>query len=374
MTDTVDIRALLRFAVENGASDVLLTAGAAPVVRVNGDLMYTNAETLSPEASKKTVYGVLTDEQIARFEAEKELDFSLFVKGVHRFRGNAFLQRGCVGAAFRLIPERVPSREELGLPPVVEDLCTGHQGLVIVCGPTGHGKSTTQACMLDIINERRKLHIITVEDPIEYIHGNKKSVVEQREVGDDTTSFSSALRHVLRQDPDVVLVGEMRDLETMSAALTAAETGHLVITTLHTNDAVQSVDRLLDTFPPHQQGQVRTQLAFCLQAVIAQRLVPQADGKGRALAVEILRNVPAVGHLIREGKTHGIYTVMETQSREGMCTMDASLKRLYMRGLITRSDAQTRMRNPNLLTSGGLAPEPTGRGKGKSKSKGKGKG
>ena len=365
MADAVDIRALLQFAVDKGASDVLLTAGASPVVRVNGELMYTNAETLTPEASKKTVYSVLTDEQIARFEANKELDFSLFVKDVHRFRGNVFLQRGCVGAAFRLIPERAPSREELGLPPVVEDFCTRYQGLIIVTGPTGHGKSTTQACMLDIINERRKLHVVTVEDPIEYIHYNKKSVIEQREVGDDTRSFAAALRHVLRQDPDVILVGEMRDLETMSAALTAAETGHLVITTLHTNDAVQSVDRLLDTFPPHQQNQVRTQLAFCLLAVIAQRLVPQADGKGRVLAIEILRNIPAVGHLIREGKIHNIYTVMETQMREGMCTMDASLKRLYLRGLITREAARTRMRNPELLAHGAVIPDPADSGDGK---------
>jgi len=354
----IDMRKLLTFAVEQQASDVLITAGAPPMVRINGELIATKGEPLDPETSKKTVYSILTDDQIARFEEKRELDFSLYLKGLEqRFRGNAFLQRGCVGAAFRLIPERIPTREELELPPVIEEFCNYHQGLIIVTGPTGHGKSTTQACMIDIINQRRRAHIITIEDPIEYVHHNRNSIIEQREVGEDTHSFASALRHVLRQDPNVILIGEMRDLETMSAALTAAETGHLVITTLHTNDAVQSVDRLLDAFPPHQQGQVRTQLAFCLLAVIAQRLVPRSDGKGRIVAVEILRNIPAVAHLIREGKTHNIYTVMETHQREGMCTMDAALKKLYLRGLISREEARTRMRNPEQLSRGALGPE-----------------
>ena len=255
-----------------------------------------------------------------------------------------------MAAVFRVIPDRVPQLETLGLPPILKDLALRPQGLLLVTGPTGHGKSTTQAAMVDLINTTRKAHIITVEDPIEFLHRNRLSVVEQREVGDDTQGFAQALRRVLRQAPDVILIGEMRDLETMSAALTAAETGHLVISTLHTNDAVQSVDRILDSFPAHQANQVRSQLSLSLLAVFAQRLLPRADGQGLTVASELLINNPASAHLIREGKTHHLYSVMETHGREGMHTLDLSLKGLYLRGAITKEEALRRMRNPDALT------------------------
>jgi len=348
----MDMGELLGFAAERQASDLILTSHVPPILRIDGEMRFVAAEPLAAEETKQLVYGVLDDGQIAQFEAENELDFSLFLKGRHRFRGNVFLQRGCVGAVFRLIPDKLPTFQELGLPPLLEEFTMAHQGLILVTGPTGHGKSTTQAAMINIINNRRRCHIVTVEDPVEFVHESKKSVVEQREVGLDTQSFARALRHVLRQAPDVILIGEIRDLDTISAALTAAETGHLVITTLHTNDAVQSIDRLVDTFPPHQQSQVRSQLALCLLAVITQRLVPRADGKGRIVAVELLRNNSATAHLIREGKIHNIYTVMETHGREGMCTMDNALKQLYLKGLIAREEAQRRMRNPQMLTMG----------------------
>ena len=348
----MDMGELLDFAAERKASDLILTAHVPPILRIDGEMRFVAGEPLGPEETKQLVYGVLDDGQIAHFEAENELDFSLFLRELHRFRGNAFLQRGCVGAVFRLIPNSLPTLEQLGLPLILEDFAMAQQGLVLITGPTGHGKSTTQAAMIDIINHRRRCHIVTIEDPVEFVHESDNSVVEQREVGLDTKSFANALRHVLRQAPDVILIGEIRDLDTISAALTAAETGHLVITTLHTNDAVQSIDRLVDTFPPHQQSQVRSQLALCLLAVAAQRLVPRADGKGRVVAVELLKNNSAAAHLIREGKIHNIYTVMETHAREGMCTMDNALKQLYLKGLITRDEAKRRMRNPQMLTMG----------------------
>ena len=356
----MDIAELFGFAQARSASDLILTADSPPILRIDGEMRLVAADPLTAEQTKQLIYGILDDSQIARFESEHELDFSLFVKGTQHFRGNIFLQRGFVGAAFRLIPEHLPKLSELGLPPVIEQLCMAQQGLILVTGPTGHGKSTTQAAMIDIINERRRAHIVTVEDPLEFIHKSKTSVIEQREVGLDTKSFASALRHVLRQAPDVILIGEIRDLETISTALTAAETGHLVITTLHTNDAMQSIDRLVDVFPPHQQAQVRSQLALCLLAVIAQRLVPRADGHGRVLAVELLRNNAASSHLIREGKTHNIYTVLETHAREGMCTMDASLKQLYLQGIITREEARQRMKSPDQLTMSGVVPAASG--------------
>ncbi len=346
----VEITKLLQFAVEKEASDVLITAGSPPMVRIHGDLQYTKGGGLTREQTKKMAYGLLDDEQIARFESTKELDFSLELQNKYRFRGNMYLQRGCVGVALRLIPTGIPTLEELKLPTLIEDLAVEHQGLIIITGPTGHGKSTTQAAMIDIINERRKVHIVTIEDPIEFLHKNKNSVVDQREVGPDTRSFASALKHVLRQDPDVILVGEMRDLETISTALTAAETGHLVISTLHTNDTVQTVDRLIDVFPSHQQSQIRTQLAFTLLAVIAQRLLPLKDGGGRIVATEAMRNNSAVAHLIRDGKAQNIYTVLETHAREGMWTMDTSIKQLYQEGLISKETARRRMRHPEILT------------------------
>ena len=350
---SVDMGELFEFAAEKGASDLILTVGTPPILRINGEMRILAGDQLPAEEVKSLVYGILDDSQIAAFESERELDFSLFVKGAHRFRGNVFLQRGCVAAVFRLIPDGMPSLSELGLPTVLEEFAMCAQGLVLVTGPTGHGKSTTQAAMINIINERRRCHIVTIEDPIEFVHKSRNSIIEQREVGLDTHSFSNALRHVLRQAPDVILIGELRDLDTISAALTAAETGHLVITTLHTNDAVQSIDRLVDIFPPHQQNQVRSQLALSLLAVVAQRLVPRADGKGRTVAVELLRNNSASAHLIREGKIHNIYTVMETGARDGMCTMDASLKQLYLMGAVSREEARRRMRNPDQLTVGG---------------------
>lgn len=345
----MDITQLLRFGIERGASDILITANSPPVVRLNGELTVTKATALTPMDTRTLVYSVLTDPQKAKFEAEKELDFSLSFQEKYRFRGNAYVQRGCVAANFRLIPSKIPSLEELNLPPIIEEFALMHQGLVIVSGPTGHGKTTTQAAMISTVNNKRRCHIVTVEDPIEFVHTNNKSVVDQREVGTDTLSFASALKHVLRQDPDVILVGEMRDLETVATTLTAAETGHLVIATLHTNDAVQSIDRMIDVFPPHQQQQVRSQLALCLLAVISQRLLPRADKTGRIVAVEVMRNIVAVANLIREGKIHNVYTVMETQSKEGMQTMDSSVKSLYLKGLITYEEAKQRMRDPKML-------------------------
>ena len=344
----MDLKKLLMFAEREQASDVIVTAGAPPTIRIHGELKYVDESSLKPEEAKRSIYGVLSDVQIALFERDSELDISLQIKG-QRYRVNVFLQRGNVGAAFRLIQSAIPRLKDLGLPVILRDLALARQGLVIVTGPTGHGKSTTQACMIDIVNRECTRHIVTIEDPIEYLHENKNSVIEQREIGQDTRSFAAALRHVLRQDPDVILIGEMRDQETIATAITAAETGHLVITTLHTNDAVQTIDRILDCFPPHQQPQVRSQLAFSLLAVVAQRLIPTADGKGRAVACELLRNIPAVGHLIRDAKIQNLYTVMETHAREGMCTMDTSIKRLYLHGTISEEEAASRMRHPELL-------------------------
>ena len=340
---------LFRLAIEQDASDILVTAGSSPSLRVAGQLVRVDTPPLSRDEVRDLTYSVLRAEQIAQFEQEFELDFSLAIGDGRRARGNAYFQRGTVAAAFRLIPAQIPTMEKLLLPRVVGELALASQGLVVVSGPTGHGKSTTLAAMIDIINTHRRVHIITMEDPIEYIHTNRQSVIDQREVGFDTKSFARALRHVLREDPDVILVGEMRDLETISAALTAAETGHLVLATLHTNDAVQSVDRLIDVFPPHQQEQIRIQLGFCLLAVIAQRLLPRKDGNGRIVATEIMRNVFAVANLIRERQTHQIYAMMETHAREGMHTFDANLHELYRKGLISREVAASFMRSPRLL-------------------------
>ena len=342
---------ILRFAVEKKASDVIITTKVPPAVRVDGALLHVNVPPLRPEDTKKLIYDILTDEQIARFEREKELDFSVALGDEHRFRVNCYWQRDTVGAAFRVIQRDIPNLEELGVPEIMRHIALRPQGLVIISGPTGHGKSTTQAALIDIINTEKRVHVVTVEDPIEFLHESKLSVIDQREVGQDTLSFAEALRHVLRQDPDVILVGEIRDLETVRAALTAAETGHMVITTLHTNDAVQSVDRVVDVFPPHQQNQVRTQLSFCLLAVLSQRLLQRKGGGQRVLATELLLNNPAVANLIRESKTHQIYGAMETEARIGMYTMDSSLKDLYLKGVITRQEATQRMKNPGLLES-----------------------
>lgn len=340
---------VLHLAMDKGASDVLLTVGVPPALRVDGDLLYTKADPLTPQDTQRLVYDILTDEQIAKFEREKELDFSLALEDEYRFRVNCYWQRDSVGAAFRLIPKEIPSLEELGAPAIMRELVLHQQGLILITGPTGHGKSTTQAALIGVINAEKKLHIVTIEDPIEFLHTSKNSVIDQREVGQDTLSFSEALRHVLRQDPDVILIGEMRDLETMATALTAAETGHLVIATLHTNDAVQSLDRIVDSFPPYQQSQVRAQLSFCLLAILSQRLLPRKGGGRRVLATELLCHNAAVANLIREGKNHQIYGVMETQAKMGMYTLDWCLKDLYRKGVIEREDARRRMKAPQLL-------------------------
>ena len=340
---------VLRFAVDKVASDVLITAGQPPMVRVEGDLHALNRPPLRPAETQKLIYDVLSDDQITRFEQQRELDFSVTLEEKHRFRVNCYWQRDSVAAAFRVIPMTMPNLEELGVPPLMRDLTLRPQGLILITGPTGHGKSTTQAALIDIVNTEKKVHIVTIEDPIEFIHTGKTSVIDQREVGQDTHSFAEALRHVLRQDPDVILVGEMRDLETIRTALTAAETGHMVIATLHTNDAVQAIDRMVDIFPPYQQGQVRLQLSFCLLCILSQRLLPRKGGGRRVLATELLFNNPAIGNLVREGKTQNIYSVLETQSRLGMHTMDSSVKKLYLAGTITREEARRWMKNPQML-------------------------
>ena len=347
----LDIGRFFEAAIKRGASDLLFTAGVPPCVRINGQISQFDLQPLNAEQTLKLLYSVLNQEQVARFEAELELDFSIQYQDRARFRGNAYRQRGAVAAVFRLIPAEISKPAELGLPPVLEELVMQPQGLLLFTGPTGHGKSTSQAALIDVVNQRKRLHIITVEDPIEYLHLSKNCVIDQRDVGQDTHSFASALKHVLRQDPDIVLIGELRDLETMAAGLTAAETGHLVLATLHTNSAIQAVDRIIDVFPPHQQNQVRTQLSFCLLAIVAQRLLPRLDGSGRVLAVEILRNIPGVSNLIREGKTAQIATMLETHAKFGMQTMDASIKDLYRKGSIARDEAMRYMANPQSLAS-----------------------
>lgn len=331
------------------ASDLLLTAGVPPMVRIHGLIKKLDYPDLAPQEVKRLIYSLLNEQQRLKFEENKELDLSLGMGVEHRFRVNVYYQKGCVAAAFRPIPCKIPKLKDLGLPPIVYDLSFLPHGLILVTGPTGHGKSTTLASMIDLINTNKCCHIISVEDPIEYIHIHKNSVVDQRELGGDTLSFASGLKYCLRQDPDVILVGEMRDLETIAAALTAAETGHLVLATLHTNDAVQTIDRIIDVFPERQQQQVRVQLSLCLLAVVSQRLLPKASGNGRVLSVEVLRNVHSSAALIREGKTHQLYSVIETGTKDGMQTMDASLIRLYERGLITREVAELQMRHPQAL-------------------------
>lgn len=345
----MDLKSLFDLVAKEGASDLLISAGAPPVLRVDGKLLRTRHDDLTPEASKKLVYSVLSADQKKRFEEFKELDLSLAVGRKHRFRVNCYLQKGNVTAAFRPIPDKIPAMEDLGLPEKVEDFAQLHQGLLLVTGPTGHGKTTTQAAIIDRINNDRECHIITVEDPIEFVHQHKKSIVDQREVGADTHGFHEALKYVLRQDPDVILIGEMRDLETIQAALRAAETGHLVLATLHTNDAIQSVDRVIDVFPAEQQQQIRFMLSMTLIAVLSQRLIPHAEDEGRVLGYEMLVNNTAVANLIREGKTHQVYGIMETNTKEGMVTMDRCLKELYLDGEITYEDAIPHVRDPKSL-------------------------
>ncbi|MBE7488120.1 MAG: Twitching mobility protein [bacterium] len=336
---------LLRIMLDRKASDLHLAVGRPPVIRVDGELVDTNYPQLSPEEVRRLVYSILTDTQKARFEREKELDFSLSVKNLSRFRVNVHSQRGTVAMAIRAIPFEIRSVEELRLPAVTRDICTKTHGLALVTGPTGSGKSTSLAAMIDLINRTRQCHIITIEDPIEYLHEHKLALVEQRELESDTHSFSSALKYAMRQDPDVILVGEMRDLETIQSAITAAETGHLVFATLHTNDASQTVDRMIDVFPPHQQQQIRIQLAAVLEAVFSQHLLPLTTGKGRVAAIEVLIGTPAIQALIREGKTQQILPMMEAGQKYGMQTMTRALLDLYLKRMITYETAVRRAPN-----------------------------
>ncbi len=345
----MDLKTLFDQVEKHKASDLLISAGAPPMLRVNGKLLRTRNDAMSPDDTKKLIYAALSAEQKKTFEANKELDFSLVSGRKHRFRVNVYMQKGSVSAAFRPIPDSIPQLNELGLPPIVEKLALRRQGLILVTGPTGHGKTTSQAAMIDLINNTRECHIVTVEDPIEFVHAHKKSIVDQREVGDDTLSFNSALKYVLRQDPDVILIGEMRDLETIQAALRAAETGHLVLATLHTNDAVQTVDRIIDVFPDGQQQQIRFMLSMTMLAVLSQRLLPRVDADGRIMACEVLINNTAVANLIREGKTHQTYGIMETNTKEGMQTLDRSIKDLYLQGIIGYEDAIAHVRNPKTI-------------------------
>ncbi|WP_307858231.1 PilT/PilU family type 4a pilus ATPase [Cellulomonas fulva] len=332
----VDIDEVLTRMVELGASDVHFTTGAPPMIRVSGSLKPLEGfGPMSPEPLRRTLYAILTQKQRETFEANLELDFSHAVRGLARFRVNLYQQRESVGAAFRVIPYEIKPLEELGVPAVVANFSGLPRGLVLVTGPTGSGKSTTLAAIVDLANRTREDHIMTVEDPIEFLHRHKKSLVNQREVGADTLSFANALKHVLRQDPDIILVGEMRDLETISVALTAAETGHLVFATLHTQDAAQTIDRVIDVFPSHQQEQVRTQLAGAIQGVVCQTLCKRADSPGRAVATEVLVATPAIRNLIREGKTHQIYSAMQAGAKQGMHTMDQHLAELVKEGKIS---------------------------------------
>ncbi len=331
---------LLKMMIEKNASDLHITTGSPPRLRVDGKLISVDNPPLNPSDTKALCYSILTDAQKHKFEESNELDLSFGVKGLSRFRGNIFMQRGAVAGAFRTIPFEIRGFKELGLPEIVNEMVKKPRGLILVTGPTGSGKSTTLAAMVDRINTERYDHIITVEDPIEYLHPHKKCLINQREVNADTASFKLALRYVLRQDPDVVLIGEMRDLETIEAALTVSETGHLTMATLHTNSAVQTINRVIDVFPPHQQEQIRVQLSFVLEGIFAQQLIPKKSGTGRVLAVELLVPTPAIRNLIREDKIHQIYSMMQTgQAKYGMQTMNQSLYELYSKGLITYEDA-----------------------------------
>ena len=332
----VPIATLLEHVLRRGASDLHITAGTPPTIRVNGSLVRLEEfPVLHPEQLQRMIYSILSQKQREKFEAEQELDTSYALPGKARFRVNVYSQRGAIGGAFRMIPYEIKSVDELGLPRQVEMFARTPRGMVLVTGPTGSGKSTTLATLVDIVNQERDSHIMTVEDPIEFLHRHKRAMVNQREVGQDTHGFAQALKHVLRQDPDVILVGEMRDLETIQTALTAAETGHLVFATLHTQDAPQTIDRIIDVFPPFQQQQIRVQLAATLQGVVTQQLLPTADGQGRAVAVEVLIATPAVRNLIREAKIHQIYSAMQAGGKLGMQTMDAALAHLVKAGRIT---------------------------------------
>jgi twitching motility protein PilT len=346
-TGELTIDDLLHTMVERGASDLHIKVGSAPMIRVDGELTPATYEILTPESVRQMCESILTDEQKAKFIADKELDLAYSIPGLSRFRVNIYLQRGTWGAAIRVIPSRPLTLDELKMPAIVKDLAMRPRGLVLVTGPTGSGKSTTLAAMVNHINENRRCHIVTCEDPIEFLHKDKNSVLSQREVGSDTHSFAMALKHVLRQDPDVILIGEMRDYETTSIAISAAETGHMVFATLHTNSAAATVDRVIDIFPPHQQQQIRMQLSICLEGIMCQNLIPKARGGGRVMAMEIMPMIPGVRNIIREGKSHQIPSAIQTGAQYGMQAFDMSLRNLYQQGLITYEDALSKAHSPD---------------------------
>ncbi|PKQ15976.1 MAG: type IV pili twitching motility protein PilT [Actinobacteria bacterium HGW-Actinobacteria-7] len=351
-TEIPHIDDLLRIMLQRGGSDLHITVGSPPGIRQRGEIVLVeNMKPLTPRDTMEMILGLLSEEQRRRFETELELDFAYSIPGVSRFRANVFQQRNSMGAVFRVIPINIPTMDDLALPKVCRWLADRPRGLVLVTGPTGSGKSTTLAAMIDHINESRPVHIITLEDPIEFMHRNKKSFVNQREIGEDTHSFASALKRVLRQDPDVILVGEMRDLETISAAITAAETGHLVLATLHTTGGPETIDRVVDVFPPHQQQQVRMQLSNTLEGVLSQVLLRSTDGRSRVMAMEIMLGIPAISNLIREGKTHQMETIIQGGATLGMQTLDQHLKTLLSGGKVTFEEAIGKAKNPRELAA-----------------------
>lgn len=344
---SLNLRVLLEEVIERGASDLHITAGERPKMRIDGDITDSRVDVvMQPKDTMQLAYSVLTENQKKRFEMEDELDFSFGIQNLARFRGNCFKQRGCVSMVIRQIPFNIKTFQELGLPKVISDLSDKPRGLILVTGPTGSGKSTTLAAMIDKINKEMKGHIITIEDPIEFIHKHQGCIVNQREVGSDTKSFGNALKYALRQDPDVVLIGEMRDLETIQAGLTIAETGHLAFATLHTNSAAEAINRIIDVFPSHQQSQVRAQLAFSLEGVVTQTLLPKMGGKGRAMAAEILVVTPAIRALIRDDKIHQIYSMMQSGKKFGMQTMNDALYNLYVTRAVSFDDCVRASHDP----------------------------
>ncbi len=347
--ENVHLEELLELVVENDSSDLHLAVGLPPILRIDGELKQTRYEPLTPSIMHRMIYDILSDDQIQRFETNLELDCSYAMREIARFRVNIFRDRGDLAAAFRLIPTQIPTLEELGLPSVIQDLARRPRGLVLITGPTGSGKSTTQAAIINQINNERSEHIITIEDPIEYLHTHRKCIINQREIGYDTHSFANALRSALREDPDILLVGEMRDLETIQLAITCAETGHLVLATLHTNNAPESVDRIIDVFPPAQQEQIRVMLANNLEAILSQQLLPRAGQPGRLAVVEVMVATPAIRNLIRENKAFQMHSIIQTSADEGMQSMDQALRDLYTQSLISYETAMKRSHNPDEL-------------------------
>lgn len=345
----MNLEELLIKTIESRASDLHITVGVPPVMRIYGELKKYGDKPLTPEDTNEIVKNLLSERQLKALNEQGEIDISYSQSGLGRFRVNVYKQRGSYGAAIRIVALEIPSMKELGLPPVVKDLALKKRGLVLVTGPTGSGKSTTLASMIDFINNDRSCHILTLEDPIEYLHRHNKSIVNQREIGNDSNSFANALRSALRQDPDVILVGEMRDLETMSIAITAAETGHLVLSTLHTVGAAKTIDRIIDVFPPYQHQQIKVQLSSVLEGVISQQLLPKIDGGGRIAALEIMIGTTAVRNLIREGKTHQIQTIVQTGSKFGMKTMDSSISEFLARGIISKETALSYAVDRNMI-------------------------